>query len=128
MRTCNEYLDACKSALGLDSDYALAHALGITRQSVSNIRNNRRTFDNLTAFRVADVLKIDPAAVIATAQYERTGNKNERAVWLGIVEKFGGLAACFALGVGLVSAPTPARANTDGFIQSAFNNNTNYAK
>jgi predicted transcriptional regulator len=103
-------LDELKARNGGASDYAIAKMLGITRSSVSKYRNKLGSFDDSVAIRVANLLEIDPAIVISSMHAERSRMPEERAIWEGIIERLGGVAAALALGVGLVSAPPQAEA------------------
>jgi hypothetical protein len=65
-----DYLDAVKRRLSLESDYALAQHLDLTRQSISNLRGGG-VMSATTAAKVAAILGLDPMRVIADAELER---------------------------------------------------------
>lgn len=110
MKTTCHFLDAVKTRHALPSDYALAKKLGITSQSITQYRNGRLLLSDSMAITVANLLEIDPAIVISSAHAERAKKPEERAIWEGIIERLGGVAAALVLGVGLVSAPPQAEA------------------
>lgn len=110
MKTTCDFLDAVKSKHGLASDYALASVLGITRSSVSKFRVGKDFLGDSTAIRVAQLLEMDPAKIIASVHFERAKKDDERAAWASILEKLGGVAAALVLGVGLIGLPCPAEA------------------
>jgi len=83
-----QYLAACKARLGIESDYALAKALGVTQSTVSSYRIGRSRIDNDVALTVAEILGIDPIAVIAAASAERAKTPEQRARWTHLMEKF----------------------------------------
>ncbi|QGZ37756.1 helix-turn-helix protein [Pseudoduganella flava] len=87
MRTVN-YLDAIKTRLNLPSDYALAKRLGITQQAISNYRAGRSKMDDDVALTIAELLGVNPLAVIAAANAERAKTDEQRERWTGIMEKF----------------------------------------
>ena len=109
MKTTIEYIDAVKAKTGAASDYAVAPILGITRSAVSRYRNGHDFFSDEMALKVASILDIDPGLVVAAVHAERAKNDQEKAVWINIFEKLGGMAAAVILGVAL-QAPTPSQA------------------
>jgi predicted transcriptional regulator len=122
MKTTVEYLDATKARLGLESDYAAAKALGVTRAAVSRYRTGTGTFDDLTAARVAEILGVEPIEVIAAVNYERTKDVRGRAVWESIWGKAAGAIALnlIVCAVGVSVAPTSkAAASGENQAQSA---------
>lgn len=85
-----EYMDAVKRAMGIESDYRLAKNLGVSTQALSGWRAGTRQPDNLMCYRIADVLKIDPARVIADIEFERaarTGKVDEARLWSRYAER-----------------------------------------
>jgi transcriptional regulator with XRE-family HTH domain len=84
----NEYLAKTKNALGIQSDYALAQHLGVTRSAVSKLQKGMTLMGDETAIRVADILKMPRAAVLADVYAEREKNPEIAAVWRSVWEKF----------------------------------------
>lgn len=85
-----EYLAACKKRLGIESDYALAKALGVAQSSVSNYRIGRSRIDDEVALTIAEILQVNPMQVIAAANAERAKTPEQKARWTGLMEKFSG--------------------------------------
>lgn len=85
-----DYLAACKKCLGIESDYALAKALGVTQQAVSSYRSGNSKINDDVALTVAEILGINPLAVIAAANAERAKTDAQKAKWTGLMEKFSG--------------------------------------
>ena len=83
-----EYLNAVKLKLGIESDYALAQHLGITRSAVSVFTRGKGIFGDDVALAVAEILGIHPLTVIAQANAERAKTPEQRARWSGVMEKF----------------------------------------
>lgn len=83
-----EYLQQAKKALKIESDYALAKALGITRSAISAYVQGRTTMSDDTAVKVANVLGKHPAIVMIDMHREREKNPELRAVWNSVMEKF----------------------------------------
>jgi len=83
-----EYLDAVKAKLGIESDYALAASLGVTRSAVSTFMRGKGIFGDDVALTVAEILQINPLEVIAAANAERAKTPEQKARWTNLVEKF----------------------------------------
>lgn len=83
-----QYLDAAKKRLGVTSDYALSKALNITTQAVSNYRTGRSKMDDDVALSIAEILEVNPLAVIASANAERAKTPEARARWISVFEGF----------------------------------------
>lgn len=83
-----DYLNAVKRKLGIESDYALAASLGVTRSAVSTFTRGKGIFGDDVALTVAEILEIDPLAVIAAANAERAKTPEQKARWTGLMEKF----------------------------------------
>lgn len=83
----SEYFKQAKRRLGIESDYALAKALGLQSSAVSKIQAGKHTMGEETALKVAVILKLDPALVLADLQAEREKNPEIQAVWRGLRER-----------------------------------------
>ncbi len=95
-----DYLDALKARLSLSSDYALAKRLDTSTAAVSNYRRGKRTFDALMAYRVAELLDLDPMRVLADMEAERATRPEVRQVWADIAARFKDAAIVAAMAVG----------------------------
>ncbi len=80
MKTC-DYLDQVMRVRGIASDYALAKALGITRQTISGYRNKKTSLHDDVAIRVAELLGIEPGIVLIDMHAERSKTAEIRNVW-----------------------------------------------
>ena len=110
MRTTCEFLDAVKRRHNIQSDYALAKAIGVTRAAISSYRVGRSQMDIEVSRRVAELLDLDPEIVAVSVQAERAKKPTERALWESVLEKLGGVAALLLLGIGTATAPSPSYA------------------
>lgn len=90
MRTTIEYLDLIKLRLSLPSDYALAKALGVTRESVSQLRSGKTSMGIETAMKAGEYLHIDGHTIYADSQIERAKKPEIREFWRSVSEKFSG--------------------------------------
>lgn len=89
MTSTVEFLDAVKARRGGISDYALAPILGITRAQVSKMRVGKDFLSDRTALKVAELLEMEPAAVVASAHAERAKTPEEKTFWASIYQRFG---------------------------------------
>lgn len=115
MKTTNEFLDAVKVRHGLESDYALAKALGVGTSVIGNYRVGRSHLNNTMAAKVAELLALDPLEVIAAAEIERAERaKDEKAkgFWMRY-------AAALLMVVGVSAPPSPAEASTAQPVQQS---------
>lgn len=87
MKTTLQYIDAIKLRHGIESDYAVAKLLGVTRGAVSSYRVGRTFFDDLTALRAAELLGLNPLEVIAAANAERAKSDDARRTWTGVWDR-----------------------------------------
>ena len=76
-----EYLDAVKAKAGITSDYQLAQLLESSTPVISQYRTRKRTMDDYTAARVAELLGIEELEIIAQANAEREKDAKKRAYW-----------------------------------------------
>lgn len=77
----NQLLDRYAEAKGLNSDYKIAKALGITRQAVSNWRNEKNHLDDTACLQIAEALNIDPLTIMAKVRETRKQSPREQATW-----------------------------------------------
>lgn len=110
-----EVLDAIKKAQGVESDYAVATLLDVTRSAVSKYRLGRSHFDDATAIRAAELAGLDAGYVIACAHAERAKSDPERAAWKSIVSR---LAGVLFVTPALFFMPTPTHAAQANVITS----------
>ena len=70
------------------TDYALAKLLEKNPSSFTHYRNRGVTFDDQTAVKVAELLDIDPAVVMADMHAERAKDKEVKKIWLRVAHSF----------------------------------------
>lgn len=83
-----EYLRAVKARLGIESDYALAARLGVTRSAISKLQQGKVVFGDDVALTVAQILDLNPLVVIAQANAERANTPEMRARWMDVISGF----------------------------------------
>ncbi len=91
--TPNEYLDAAKAKMGVESDYELAKRLESNRGNINEIRAGKRGVPVEMAFRLAITLELDPATVVADLESQREKNGKSREFWTGFIRRAAVVAA-----------------------------------
>lgn len=116
-KTTVEYLDEVKAKLGISSDYELAKRLQLSKQRISTYRSGG-TFHNAMAARVAEILDLSLAKVIADMELERARIHDARSdgfasanqeFWERIARKVAGVVLPVAL-ASAIAAPSPVDA------------------
>jgi hypothetical protein len=113
--TAYQYVEALKTKLGLTSDYAVAKALNVPRATVSNWRTRRSHFDDAIALRVAALLGIDPAQIIAAAHADRARGPELKQVWQRITDRVKNAAVLAFVVLGAGAWPPPPAYAGAGF-------------
>jgi transcriptional regulator with XRE-family HTH domain len=86
--TTQEYVAAIRQKLGITSDYALAKALGVTKQAAGRWTKGLNGFDDESARRAAAILEIHPGLVMIDIHRERAKDTDTRALWHEIFQGF----------------------------------------
>lgn len=66
-----------REKLGLRSDYEAAKKLGLTKAAISTVKAGNG-FGNDTAWKIAEVIGMEPAKVIAICEVVRAQNANDK--------------------------------------------------
>jgi plasmid maintenance system antidote protein VapI len=98
MKTTADFLDDLRAKLGLSSDNKLAVAMGWKRQHLSPFRQNRATFSDETAVKIARLLEVAPDYIMACMAAQRSKTPETRSAWERIARK---VAAAVLLCAGL---------------------------
>jgi len=120
MNTTLDFLDAVKAKHGINSDYALAPVLGVTRSAVSKYRNKLDYLSDKKALLVASLLEINSGIVLAAVHAEKSKNEQEKAAWVSIWEKLGGVAAGLVVALVLGSAASPIEAKAGQVAHNVY--------
>lgn len=86
-----DWLSAAKTTLGVASDYALAKQLHVAKQTIGNYRTHKSELDDSMALRVAEILGVNPAVIVASAYHARAKTDAQRKVWQDMYQAVGGL-------------------------------------
>lgn len=89
----SDYIDAIKEQHSLRSDYAASKLIGISPNRLSNYRTNRSDFDSDIIPRIAELLNIDPAVIVADIAAARAKTPFERSAY----ERLASLARAAAI-------------------------------
>lgn len=83
-----QYMEQLKKQLGIESDYALAKHLRVSKTTVSNYRNGYSAFSPAVCHRVAEILNVQPGIVVACMEVDRHsgGDQKERDTWNWIMQ------------------------------------------
>jgi predicted transcriptional regulator len=87
MKTTLDYLNAAKTALGIESDYGMAKWLGVTKQTVSGYKSGSRIIDDYAAARIAEALGKEAIEVIAVANMEREKVSERKEFWRKVASR-----------------------------------------
>lgn len=101
METTRELLERARLRCTPPSYYRLAKVLGVSQQRSSQWKSGRDTFSDEIAVKVAQLLEIEPAYVLACVQAERTQSDEARRAW----EMLAGLVAAVVLAWSLAVLP-----------------------
>jgi len=114
METIKSLLDAIKKAKNIESDYALAKALNLPKQRISDYYKGKTFPDNDACLEIARALNLDLEEVITIVQIESAKDETRREKWREYYKSIGGYAASIALfflAVTFIVTPTPAEAS-----------------
>lgn len=106
MTLTQQLLAAVKRKQGIKSDYGLHKFFQVSKQQISAYMGGVSMGDDM-AVRVADVLDLDRAAVLAAMAAERAKSDDARKAWRDAVRRLGGIAAGVAV-LFLGTPPPPA--------------------
>ena len=100
-----------KTAQGIESDYAAAQALAVSRSSPSNWRHGRSHAAAHTIKRMADEIGEEPGKWQALVEAERATKGEDRRAWASVARQFGAAAtlAAVALATPFASHATPLK-------------------
>lgn len=93
-------LDLARERANLPSDYALAAAIGITRQRVSQMRSRRDNPGDGVVIRLAELAELDPGYALACMHAVRAKRTPERKAWESLARK-AGMAAMLLIGLAI---------------------------
>lgn len=78
----DQWIDRVKSAKGIESDYAAAKALHISRNTISRYRSIPATLDEDVALKIAQALGVKPESIVLDQAAERVKDEAVRTALL----------------------------------------------
>lgn len=116
-----DLLDRAKKGAGVQSDYALAQAIGTSRANMSAWRNEKASPDERGIMKLCALSGDDPVELVIEIQSSRAANDDAITLWQRVGERvkatgqnvlvFGTIAMIFA-------AQYPTEANADATLPS----------
>lgn len=113
----SEYLDKVKIALAIKSDYAIAKALKINTQRISEYYKEKRWPDAYACAQIALALKIDPLEVLADIESQCAKTEERRKFWEGFIGRTKKAAAGLLLALIFI---TTLPGGKDGIYKAAM--------
>lgn len=86
MRT-SELLKDCKIKLKITSDYALAKALNLPTQRISEYMKGKRAPNTYALVKIAECLSLNPLELIAEFEGVTAKNETERQFWTDFLSR-----------------------------------------
>lgn len=127
MKTVAELLDAIKERRNLETDSALAKALGVSRQTVNNWRQGRNTPDPVACATIAGLTGEPLALVMGIAGEQRAVSREEKAVWRKLAAT-AAVALC-AIGLSIGGSAKAAQGKAfEGMTEDGHVNNAYYVR
>lgn len=109
MKTTRQYLADLQKKYQISKNRELAKLLEVKEATVSRYMSGDRVIDNTTALKIAQLLEIEEAIVIAQANFERESGENKKR-WSDYLVKLGGMTASILLPVIFILTPPHAEA------------------
>lgn len=99
MGNVKKLLDDVKHVTGVESDYALAKKLGVSKQSVSEYYSGKNVPNEFACLQIAESLGKPLETVIAAVRVEAEKDETRRSAWEKYYKRVGGMAAAVFLAV-----------------------------
>ena len=80
-----DYIETIKKTNNV-SYYRIAKMLDVNHSTISGYKNKRRFFDEDTSIKVAELLNINPAIVLADISAERAKKRKTKKIWESIAK------------------------------------------
>lgn len=77
----------CKIKLGIKSDYALAKAVGISTQRLSNILKGSVRPEAYEAVKIGEILNLHPLMLLAEFEAENAKTEERKAFWVNFGQR-----------------------------------------
>jgi DNA-binding XRE family transcriptional regulator len=114
MATLEDYLATARKAQGVTSDNQLAKLLGISRQTMCQIRRGRSLPSDDLMVRIADLAESDVMIALIRLNYWRTVHGRAKSTYKAMLER-AGIATSVLLLVGAAAAFSAQPAHADEY-------------
>jgi hypothetical protein len=133
--TLDDLLERAKHRANIESDYALAKAMGIDRRIISDWRNGRKHPNNEECVQLATLAALDEMQVIAAINLQFATNEKKKDFWKHYIESRGATAILMMAGLALAITLAPhdsdaailQNTNSGAQPQSFYSKNIYYA-
>lgn len=125
-----QIVDALRIRLAVETDSAVAAALGVTHSTISHWRYQRTGMSPELAVRAAELLGVEPGPLVLVCLAEAERRPPLAALYRQLADRLGRGArrgrkaaaalVALALGAGLAGAPTPSQAATGAVHDSVY--------
>lgn len=85
--TPNDYINAAKAAMQIESDNELAKRMGVHRARISQYRSGNQWPDNYVVIKLAIALNLDPVAVLADLESQRDKRPGRAEFWRSFLSR-----------------------------------------
>lgn len=82
----NRLLDRLAQVRGITSDYGLAKAIGVPRQTISRYRTSAGQMDDGVAIKAANLLNEDATAILCELHAERAKDSAVKTAWTDLAK------------------------------------------
>lgn len=109
-----DFLDEAKKKLGIRTDTELSEILGTSRARIGHYRTGIRKPDEYTCFQIAEILNLEPSAVISAVRAEGEADPERKRFWAQYAKRYGVVVSVPFVVAGtitLTSLALPAPAN-----------------
>ena len=116
MEKMQDFVQQIRQRYDIKSDYGLAKALSLSRNAISAHKHKRsKHFSEETAYRIAELLNMDPAYVMTCLAAERAKDERVRETWqrVGRLMRVGFVVIFVSIFV-----PKPAEASVFSFLHN----------
>lgn len=111
MEKMQDFVQKVRDLYDIKSDYGLAKALKISRNAISAHKHKRsKHFSEETAYKIAEMLNVDPAYVMACLAAERAKDERVRETWQRVSKMM--RVGVIAIVVSIFVPMKPAEAST----------------
>jgi len=98
MKDSSFYIDEIKRKHGITSDYAVSKLLDVPRQSMTNFKNGRSSFDTNLVFKVAELTGHNELEIIANIRASKEKDPAFMKKWQALAKQLSGLAVSVLIG------------------------------